>query len=240
MARKGLEFFRFDGKDSRDYGIYLTEQIQVDGATPDIETVSVPGRNGALLIDNGGWSNVSLSLSCFVKDEKGRSAQAALTEISKWLTGGKSYRRLELPQEDGYRMAYLTAAPQMAIKGRGARSFSISLSCKPQVWTFGGEQEVTITEAAVLYNDGLTALPLITVYGSGKGTVTVGDTIVTISDIDGYVTLDSEIQDAYKGTANKNSTIQTEEFPTLEQGTNSISFSGGVTKLTVRPRWWHL
>lgn len=234
------EHFYFDGEDSRDYGIWMTSQIQVEGAKPNVETVTVPGRSGDLLIYDGSYGNVSFTASCFVTDTRNASAQDNLTEAVRWLTKTNGYRRLQLPGEDGYRMAYVSAFPGSAWKGKGARSFSIIFQCKPQIWMYEGEQQFTLSASGVLFNPGMPALPLIRVYGSGAGTVTVGDTTVTLSAIDEYVTLDSDIQDAYKGTANKNSTISAAEFPKLEPGENPISFGGGVTKLQITPRWWHL
>ena len=50
---------------------------------------------------------------------------------------------------------------------------------------------------------------------------------VQISELDEYVMLDSELQDAYKDTLNKNSTISAAAFPVLEPGENTISWDGG-------------
>lgn len=54
------------------------------------------------------------------------------------------------------------------------------------------------------------------------------------------ITVNSELQDAYSGTINKNSKLilNGEEFPTLKPGSNTISFSGGVTMVEVIPKWW--
>lgn len=54
------------------------------------------------------------------------------------------------------------------------------------------------------------------------------------------LTVNSELQDAYSGTINLNSMIVLNggDFPKLEPGDNSISFSGGITMLEVIPKWW--
>ena len=78
----------------------------------------------------------------------------------------------------------------------------------------------------------------ITVYGNGAGALTIGGNIIQISEIDEYVTLDSDTQNAYKGTANKNSTVSLATFPVLQPGKTGISWSGGITKVEITPRWW--
>lgn len=84
-------------------------------------------------------------------------------------------------------------------------------------------------------------MPTIIVKGSGKGVLQIGKYTVTISDINSLVTIDCELQDAYNGTANRNSTITLSNgFPKLVSGTNSIAFSGGITSVEVIPKWWTL
>ena len=56
-----------------------------------------------------------------------------------------------------------------------------------------------------------------------------------------YKTIDSELQDAYKGTTNCNSLVTLSNgFPKLIKGENEISFSGGITSVEVIPKWWTL
>ena len=58
-----------------------------------------------------------------------------------------------------------------------------------------------------------------------------------LSDIDGYVTINSDVGLVYKGTENKNSTVNFIEFPTLQVGENIIDWTGGITKVEIIPRW---
>ena len=231
------QYFYIDGEDSRDYGIYLENPIEISGAVPILETVQIPGRSGALLLYDGSYENVSFQADCFIK---GSDPGPVLRAIADWTAGKAGYRRLELPWEDGYRMAYVTNGPETIFRARQLRPFTLGFSCKPQVFTYEGELPVTFGSAGTLYNRGKTALPLITVYGNGSGTVTVGGTTVTIKSLSGYVVLDCEIQAAYQGLENKNSTVGATEFPKLAPGANNISFTGGVTSIRGIPRWWHL
>ena len=64
---------------------------------------------------------------------------------------------------------------------------------------------------------------------------------ITISNINGSIVLDSEIQDAYKGTVNRNADITLNKgFPEFIPGENSITWTGGITYVEVIPRWWTL
>jgi phage-related protein len=53
-------------------------------------------------------------------------------------------------------------------------------------------------------------------------------------DIDGHITLDSELMESYKDNALE---TFTGEFPILIEGLNSITWTGTVTEVEVIPRW---
>jgi phage-related protein len=82
--------------------------------------------------------------------------------------------------------------------------------------------------------------PLITVYGAGAGTLTAGGRTVQLKSLDGWLTLDCDLQNAYKGTQNKNNTIFAPEFPVLPPGESAVTWTGGVTRVEIIPRWWTL
>jgi phage-related protein len=234
------EYFWIDGERSDDHGIYLQAPLTFTAATPNITTVSVPGRNGDLHIFDGSFSNVEGTAKCFAL-RKGE-AKEAVSAISRWVLSTTGYRRLVTSDDpEIFREAVVTAGPETEIRMRTLAPFSIKFNCKPQRFFLSGENTETVTASgAKLWNPGLTSQPKLTVYGSGAGTVTIGDTTVKISDIDGYVELDSETQNAYKGGENKNGTITALEFPTFAPGENEITFTGGVTKIDIIPRWWTL
>lgn len=109
--------------------------------------------------------------------------------------------------------------------------------------TISAENTVDVTyeslENGCIYNPTeFTALPLIRVYGTAAGTLTVGNTVVKIKSITEYVDLDCELQDAFKGITNCNGNVYAPDFPTLPPGGTGISFSGGITKIEIKPRWW--
>ena len=102
-----------------------------------------------------------------------------------------------------------------------------------------GEETRTFTGAGTIRNPTrFDALPIVDVYGSGGGSVTIDETTVTISDIGGHVTLDSDLQDAFSGTQTRNMYVSAPEFPKLTPGATSVSFSGGVSSVRITPRWW--
>ena len=76
------------------------------------------------------------------------------------------------------------------------------------------------------------AKPYIKVSGSGTGRLSVNSSLRQspwdFTDIGGYIEIDSEqINDRVSGSG----------FPILYPGYNDIVFSGGITSVTIIPRW---
>jgi phage-related protein len=81
--------------------------------------------------------------------------------------------------------------------------------------------------------------PIITVTGTGEITLIVDMTIVELSDMNGDITIDSVLQEAYSGVESMNNRMSG-DFPTLSPGNSTISWTGNVTYLTVTPNWRYL
>ena len=86
-----------------------------------------------------------------------------------------------------------------------------------------------------------TAKPVITIKGTGTVYLSVNGITVcqyTFPENEDTVILDSEKQDAYLGDALKNRNM-IGDFPILEKGTNAISWSGSVERISVKrySRW---
>jgi len=98
------------------------------------------------------------------------------------------------------------------------------------------------TTSRTLINQGNTeCLPLITITGSGQIIVNInGIAVCTLLSVNGYITLDSEEQEATKGTLPQNR-LMVGTFPELLPGENLITFGGTGTvtevKTIVRSRW---
>ena len=117
---------------------------------------------------------------------------------------------------------------------------TITFDCMPQRFLRAGEEPVTLTAAGTLINPTQEeAQPMITVRGSGAGSLVINSHTVAISDIGGSVTLNTEICRAYAGTTRRDQTITGKlEQLRLQPGENTVSFTGGVTSVEIIPRWW--
>ena len=138
-------------------------------------------------------------------------------------------------------MARVVNGPETEIRMQLLAPFSLEFDCKPQRFLKSGEFPIKIQSGQSLHNAWQPALPLIQITGTGDGQLVVGKSAVNITGMTESITLDSEAQNAYDGTTNKNNSISISGgFPVLEHGESLISYSGGITAVNITPRWWML
>lgn len=231
----------FNGLSSADYGIKVWQPPVYSIPERDYETIHVPGRDGDLLLDKGSYKNVTRSyVVSFGKSDK-RDFTLLASGLSAWLHSCSGYARLEDSYEpDYYRMAAYDESTDITNAYHQAGQTTIKFNCKPQRFLKTGDNVIRFDRAGYLDNPTFfDARPVIKVYGNGDGVLRVGEYAVTVKSVDEFVVIDSELMDAYKNTINCNSKIVLNgDFPRLMKGRNEISFSGGITALEVKSKWW--
>jgi len=102
------------------------------------------------------------------------------------------------------------------------------------------EETISSQESITVNNLGnLESEPIIYLYGSGDVTFTLnGLDVFTINIDEDYVVVDSSQQNAYFNSVLKNRNM-TGDFPKLQPGENTITWTGTLTKIIIDPksRW---
>ena len=229
----------YDGKSSKDFGVYISGLNTFGAAERDQESISVAGRNGDLTIDNGRFRNVVVSYPAFIY----RDFESNVAAFRNYLLSRTSYKRLEdTYHPDEFRLAKFTGSFDAdVVNTLVAGEFNITFDCYPQRFLKRGEKPYTFNSAGNIRNDfEQTALPLVRVYGDGA--VTINGITITINGSDTYTDIDCDLQEAYKDTLNvsKNNTITLNdgEFFNLSSGDNAVSFT--ASQIIIIPRWWIL
>lgn len=228
----------FDGKCSSDFGIYISGDSVFNAPVRDIKTVEIEGRNGSLIIDNGRYKNIVVNYPVFIRQKFRTNANS----VRQWLCSQIGYKRLEDTYNPEYfRLGRFSTPLNFDVHFLKSSETNLSFDCKPQRFLKSGEYSFKMNKSGVIYNPtSFNALPIITIFGNGTGVLNVNGTIVQVKSLDDYLILDSETQNAYKDTANKNNTINAEQFPFFTPDENIITISGNITGLEITPRWWTL
>lgn len=235
-----LGFITINGRSSLEWGVHTSDAGIYDRPEREMETVSVPGRSGDLLIDHDRYKNIDVRYPAFIVDD----FDHLYMEFFSFLLSQGRYVRLEdsfRPEE--YRQGYFSNPVSPIRTDREKGTFEIIAHCKPQRYLKEGEKTISVINSAsvvdaVIKNPTyLPALPLVRVYGTGS--VTIGDTMITILSADGYTDIDCESQIAYKGSTNCNANIQlnTGSFWKL-QGESNVSLGSRIDSIAITPRWY--
>ena len=232
-------WFKWNGVSCLQYGIYVTELPPPTIPAERVTHTNVPGRAGSLTTLEGDYvyDDVVLSCTCVISD------LSKIPAIAGWLRGSGTVTFAD--REGGF--YYATIANQIPfekiLRGNPHRMFTINFRCKP-FWNVDTAQSIgfdpSATTTGIINNPGnVPSEPIITISGTGEITLMVGTNIIELSDMDGSITIDSQLQEAYNGTISLNSRMSG-DFPVLLPGQNAISWSGNVTAITVNPNWRYL
>lgn len=101
-----------------------------------------------------------------------------------------------------------------------------------------GTEDITLTTSGQFINNPycVASEPVITVTGSGDITLMVGQYIILLEDVEGSITIDSRLQEAYNGDELQNGKM-TGDFPKLVPGQNAVSWTGNMISMVVKPCW---
>lgn len=226
----------FNNVSADSLGLLISGEGTFNAPALDGSSYTIPGRNGTLFLSNKRYNNITVKYPALLKS----SANAA--SLRAWLLSTQGYKRLSDDYHiDEFRMARYSGGVDFDMWFNNLRGeVTLSFDCKPQRFLTSGEATVSaVNEGTITNPTQFDALPLIQITGSGAGELDINGYVVTFSDIDGSVTLDCDIMDAYKGLTPKNNTMSG-EFPILSPGSNGVEWDGGITAVSITPRWWRL
>ena len=226
----------FNGKSSDDFRLIVERYPDVIIPTRKSEKVSVSGRNGDILIQQDAFENVTQRYEIYISAEQTRLTPIA-HKVAEWLCI-KGYQKLEDSYFlDTFRLAAFQGGVEIQnVLNRFGRA-TIEFDCKPQRFYKFGDMFYDVTNGEKGENPSpFTAKPIIVISGSGAATITINDKTLALTDCNG-ITIDCELMQAYKNGVSKNGTVSG-DFPDFPSGEYEISWTGGVTGVQVKPRWW--
>ena len=220
-------YFIFKNISSEDY-LMVNKLPPILKAQKNIEKIEIEGRDGFLTIDKNSYKGIPKPIECTIMDLE------QLDFICNWLDGtgevifsnepDKIYKATIINQIEFKKIAWVF------------HSLLIQFDCQPHKYSITNEI-ITLKSAGTLYNSGGTiSKPIIVIYGTGNITLMINSQTIKLTNIDGYVTINSDLMDCYKDTLLKNNNMDG-DFPVLEIGENHISWSGTVTRVEITPNW---
>ena len=162
----------FGNINSADYGIYISGEGVFDAPKRAVEMVNVPGRSGAIALDQGYYENITVTYPAYNYEPDMADFKQALSDFRNALASQVGYQRLSDTFHPGeYRMAVFDEGLDInPIKYNTASQFDIKFDCKPQRYLASGETEITaISQILEATNPTpYSAKPLLKVEGYGE------------------------------------------------------------------------
>lgn len=230
--------FTFNGVSSTTHGLRVTSDYVINSTGNDVETVSVPGRDGDLLISKNRLKSVTIELPCTILSS--RKLTDAESDISNWLN------------VDGYKDLTLSWDPDFIYRSAFIETFEVSSLMRQ----FGKVKLNFLTYPVKFYKQGRTtqkltngvainglgnvnAKPIITLVGSGDCTLTINGRKTKLKAVQNRITLDMQANQVYSGNLQAwDKVVRSPQFqmPYLDYGRNLISWDGNFT-LSMIPNW---
>lgn len=226
-----MGWFRFKERDSREYGILIASVPQKVRPERRVEHITVPGKNGDLTQDEKTYEPYTLSLECSTRGSE------KLDEIAAWLDGAGELILSTEPEKVYQASIYNKIAVSDMIYLYN--SFLLQFRVQPFKYSvnaagdaLGLTTPTTICNRGTVYSE-----PIITIHGSGDMILRINEADFPLYDVEGSITIDSEMMEVCKDTENQNSKFGAADFPKFQVGENTISWTGNVTKVEIEPRW---
>lgn len=198
-----------------------------------ISAIEVPGRDGALHIDDGTLGSVVKTVTL------GMKGLTALDDIQAWLIGSGVLASTTEPGV-AYHVHQAEALDWERI-GRTLYQVVAIFDCEPYRYTHPAVADIVLTAPGSITNPATaSAAPLLAIEGSGDITLTIGNQVLELTDLDTGIILDCAAMVAHDGAMANMSAHMQGDYPTIPPGTSAISWTGSLDKLTITPRWRYL
>ena len=193
-----LNYLTYDGVDSSDFGVFLSGAGAFNAPARRGESVTIPGRNGSLFMDEGAFENIEVSYPAFIGSGYGHIFRTALASLRSELTSRGNYKRLtDTYNPDEFRLAIYRSGLEVEPKVYNtAGGFTIKFDCKPQRFLVSGEASRVFTANGTITNPTeFASSPILKV--TGNGTVAIGDYIFVVKNNPATIIIDTELMDSY-------------------------------------------
>jgi len=212
-------------------------RVEIPTAEQDTEHIDIRGRDGSLT-KKYGYKNIEIPIQFTMFDTE-QGFKPKFRRAKHHLLNAKV-----LIFDDDDVVYYKVKAVQIETSENIIRQFgefTVNFTLDPFAYELNNEP-ITVTSQTTIENDGYTALPIITAQVSGTGKIYINDQEITIQNVNGSITIDGEMQNAYRaGSPPQNmNKHMIGRFPVLEKNSdNVIDFSGDISQLEIIPnrRW---
>lgn len=207
--------------------------------TRKMTVTPIAGSNRDFIEMENAWESYDQTYTLFIGDGTENSIQAIADECARVLYKKGWQVLLDDYDTDHYRLAYYSGPFDVENRRTFAGKFDVTFRCRPERFLITGNIPVDVATGGTIFNPtGFDSKPLIHITGSGSGTLTVAGVTMAFTGLTDYLNIDCDRMDVYRLPSENKNSLMTGNFPVLKSGDNIISFTGGITGVTITPKWW--
>lgn len=246
----GINTLRVNGIDlTNTYGMYVDGSLSLNKPSKRVDTISVPGRSGDLVIDYGTFENLVITYPCMIREYFDYLFNFLVNDLAKM----RGYVKIECSNDTQHYREGVPIIPQTpTVKRIGNEGyFDLSFNCKPFRMLNSGDQNIVQSGSPITANNptGFDAEPLLRFRGYGE--ISFVNYYGTSYEIfvdqhpDGYITIDCDRMLVASNSIGLNNPQQYvnvvgSQYPKLLRGTTTITYDNTFSEMFIYPRWREL
>lgn len=208
-------------------------------AKKKITSTPIPGSSREHIEEEEAWEEYDQPYSFFIGDGSVDGIQEKLNEVARVLHKKGWQVLIDEYEPDYFRLAYHKGGFDVENRYTRLGKFNLTFRCRPERYLISGSNPEAISSGDKIINPtDYESQPLIYITGSGSGTLTIQGQTIEITGMTDYLYIDSDIMDTYRQPGENRNSLMTGEYPVLKPGENNISYSGGISGVTITPRFF--
>lgn len=219
-----------DGTNLSTFKVYQSGNQTFGSAERDREFVTVPGKSGTLILDNGRFENVERPYTCFIVD----NFRTNIRKLADFLASIDSYVEIhDTYHPDEYVLGVPKPLDPEVLDNMLGGEFELVFNCKPQRYLVTDDIVFTGNGTKSVRNPtNQKALPLITM--NGAGIVTFGNQSITTTSA-GIIDTELMTMTNSNGDNLNNNVVFNVDQIQVPPGNVTIT---STVACTIKPRWW--
>ncbi len=227
-----MNYFIFNGKNSKDKGIIITEMPQISKPAKRVDKITVPGRNGVIYQEDNSYESIVIQIKCALIEEN-----ININQIKKWLDG-EGRLILSTSPYVFYNANIINKIDYKSIANI-IHEFPLELELQPFSYTIEEytEEIINTTEHSFIIQEATAEMyPYIKVEVETPGQInlTINNETMVLN-VEDYIELDCELMVAHRNYESKDDAVLG-NFYKLYPGENIISVLGNYKKIGIKYR----
>lgn len=215
-----------------DKKVYMPTRPAIPPNTKRMQYIEIPGRDGTVSMFDG-YDDRPFPIDFNIYD--GTNVNKKLREVNPIFSNCKTIKFTDDP-EIYYKVKEFKISDKERVFDK-AYEFSAEVKIEPFDYLVEGSKVITLTSSTTLVNPGTYySEPTLKIYGSGTINMSIGSYSFQVTNVSGYVQINSALLECYKDTDPLGDKM-TGSFPLFVPGSNKITLSATITKVELVPNW---